>query len=218
MAVRNPIRPDRRGQRGSGAHDLVDQANAYYRAQGLALIERVEPAVFGRREVEGLQPGEVAGRVRRSTVDYRGGVWVDGLGLAVAITFDLKATAHKSYLDVDPGHASQGQVLAALQTSARIRARAKVPPHQVHWLTAAERCGVIAFWLVQFTSLGRHYVLPHAVFRAYYTAPWRIPLAAFEAEGIAVQPKGLCVLDYLAAVPQLLERARQIQRQGRLGI
>lgn len=216
MAGRNVIRQDRKGQRGSGAHELVDEANAWYKVQGRALIERVEPGIIGRHEPEGLSPGEVAGKLRRSTVDYRGGVLVPEIGPpAVAIAFDLKATQDPTHLDVDPGHASKKQIIEALQSGRRPRARAKVPPHQVSWLTDAERCTVLAFWLVQFTRLERHFVLPHTVFRQHYVAPWKIPLVVFEAHGIEVRPRGMCVLDYLAAVPELLERYPP-RRQGRL--
>lgn len=169
--------------RGMSLEATINEANAYYRETGRAVIYK-KPTPIQLVKVD--YPSRSAAVVREayfkrpSTTDYNGvyrGYYID---------FDAKETRNKASFPLKNFH-----------------------PHQVAHLDRCLAQGGICFALIQFTALDLTFLLPARYLVAHWTAQASggrksIPLQTIQKEGVAVNYGLNPQLDYLPAVDSLI--------------
>ncbi|MCI8342787.1 MAG: Holliday junction resolvase RecU [Firmicutes bacterium] len=171
-----------RGLRGSVLEDIINFTNNFYRNKGLAVIQKIPTPITPVEVDNKAHTIKLAYFDSQSTVDYI------GMAQGVGICFDAKETSQKS-LPIQNIH-----------------------EHQINFMEDFNRHGGVAFLLVHFSIVGKHYFLPMEVLRQYWNEAQQggrksIPLKAFE-ERFEIQLKNGGILNYLEAVNTYLTDKR----------
>ncbi len=119
-----------RGLRGSLLEDLINKTNTIYRENGLALIQKIPTPITPVEIDPASRHITLAYFEEKSTVDYIGAVQ------GIPVCFDAKESAVDTF------------------------ALANIHPHQVKFCREFEQQGGIAFFLIGYTGLDKHYYLP----------------------------------------------------------
>lgn len=176
--------------RGKTLEDDIDETNKYYLLNGIANIHK-KPVPIQIVKVE--YPKRSAAVIREayfrtpSTTDYNG-VWNGHY-----VDFEAKETESATSFPLKNIHA-----------------------HQIEHMKQVVKQNGIAFFIVKFATLNKHFVTPFSVFdHAWQTmldgGRKSIPLAIFEENGYEIQLSYSPRIDYLKAVQQLLNN---INKQG----
>lgn len=118
-----------RGLRGSTLEELVNRTNEQYREKGLALIQKIPTPITPVRMDKEHRHITLAYFDQRSTVDYIGAVQ------GIPVCFDAK------------------------ECSADTFPLANIHPHQVEFMTAFEKQGGVAFFLLFYSHANVFYYL-----------------------------------------------------------
>lgn len=170
--------------RGKTLEDDLDETNRYYLLNGIASIHK-KPVPIQIVKVE--YPKRSAAVIREayfrtpSTTDYNG-VWN-----SYYIDFEAKETESATSFPLKNIHA-----------------------HQIEHLKQVVKQNGIAFFIVKFASLNKHFVTPfYVIENAWQTmldgGRKSIPLAIFEQHGYEVPVTYSPRIDYLQAVQQLID-------------
>jgi Penicillin-binding protein-related factor A, putative recombinase len=163
-----------RGLRGSTLEEIINYTNELYRQEGIAVIQKI-PTPITPVEVDNKKHTiTLAYFDAQSTVDYI------GIAQGIGVCFDAKETGLKS-LPVKNIH-----------------------PHQMQFMEDFNSQGGVAFLLVYFSAVGKHFFLPVEVLKQYWQQAQNggrksIPYAAFE-DKYEILTKRSGVLNYLEAV------------------
>ena len=169
--------------RGKTLEDEIDETNAYYLQQQIAVIHK-KPVPIQIVKVE--YPSRSAAVIKEayfrtpSTTDY------NGVFDSHYIDFDAKETENKTSFPLKNVH-----------------------PHQIaHMTSVAEQKG-ICFLIVRFSSLERYFVVPLYMLQNAWTSMQNggrksIPLIDFEKHAIEIKAGYIPRLDYLKWIAQLL--------------
>ena len=168
-----------RGLRGSALEELINISNEKYRAQGLALMQKV-PTPITPVEIDGQGHITLAYFDQKSTIDYVGVVQ------GIPVCFDAKECASETSFPL-----------------------ANVHEHQMEFMRDFEKQDGVAFFLICFTKLDRYYYCPYREMEKYWERAKdggrkSVNLSEF-TEGWEVCPKGVIPIHYLEALKSDLE-------------
>ncbi|HEY4400034.1 MAG TPA: Holliday junction resolvase RecU [Lactobacillaceae bacterium] len=169
-------------KRGIGLEDEINEANAYYLANNLAVIHK-KPTPITIVKVD--YPNRAMAKIteayfnKASTTDY------NGLYQGKYIDFDAKETRNKTNFPLKNFH-----------------------EHQMLHLKRILIQGGVGFVIIRFTSLDESYVYPAEALIAHYEAKdgkKSIPYADIARDGFLIEKQLQPALDYLRAVDVWLE-------------
>ncbi|MCL2235376.1 MAG: Holliday junction resolvase RecU [Defluviitaleaceae bacterium] len=121
-----------RGLRGGTFEEIINMTNERYKAQGLAVVEKIPTSITPVAIDKESRTITLAYFEKKSTVDYIGAVQ------GIPVCFDAKETRQKSFPINNIHH------------------------HQMEFMEAFEKQKGIAFMLINFTTLDKCFFLPFA--------------------------------------------------------
>ena len=162
------------GNRGMGFEEDINQSNAYYNDNNICLITK-RPTPINIVKVDYTKGAKITNAYfeKQSTTDY------NGVYKSRYIDFEAKNTKNKTSFPL-----------------------ANIPPQQIDHLKRVINHGGIAFFLIQFESLLKVYLLDASYVIHFYEEGDRksIPIDVIEKEGIEIKQGLNPRLDYIKAV------------------
>lgn len=162
------------GNRGMNFENDINQSNAYYNDNNICLITK-RPTPINIVKVDYSRGATITHAYfeKQSTTDY------NGIYKKRYIDFEAKNTKNKTSFPL-----------------------ANIPPQQIDHLKRVIKHGGIAFFLIQFESLLKVYLLDASYVIHFYEEGDRksIPLEVIEKEGIEIEQGLNPRLDYIKAV------------------
>ncbi|MCR4880298.1 MAG: Holliday junction resolvase RecU [Bacilli bacterium] len=164
------------GNRGMGFEEDINQSNAYYNDKNICLITK-RPTPINIVKVDYSRGAIITNAYfeKQSTTDY------NGVYKARYIDFEAKNTKNKTSFPL-----------------------ANIPPQQIDHLKRVIKHGGIAFFLIQFESLAKVYLLDASYVIHFYEEGERksIPIDVIEKEGIEIEQGLNPRLNYIKAVEE----------------
>lgn len=164
------------GNRGMNFESDINQSNAYYNENNICLITK-RPTPINIVKVDYTRGAKITNAYfeKQSTTDY------NGVYKSRYIDFEAKNTKNKTSFPL-----------------------ANIPPQQIDHLKRVIEHGGIAFFLIQFESLLKVYLLDASYVIKFYEHGDRksIPLDVIESEGIEIEQGLNPRLNYIKAVEE----------------
>ena len=163
--------------RGMSLEEDINLSNDYYRDAGIALITK-RPTPINVVKVDYSKGAKITHAYfeEQSTTDY------NGVYKSRYIDFEAKNTKNKTSFPLN-----------------------NITKHQIEHLKRVIRHGGIAFFIIQFESLGKVYILDASFVIHFYEKEERksIPISCFEESGIEVEQSFNPRLKYIDAIEKL---------------